>query len=350
MKEEIALRSVKQLCSELPSKAIGHLPPPVIIRRKQILICPERGGGGFLKGESSESHDSSIKSHLQKPLSLNKEFELTDCPKLRPIVKSWSSNGTPKFFIESDINCQEFLKSSKTNASSSIFIDRISLSSYCLENSEIANEERNILIEEKSTRSTTSLRRSKFNRFGGRRTNGSFASLKDQSCSFDVPWRNGFSPKVSFESDTVSEIQEEEEEEEDYFDDRPSTSTAITFRKRLACWSKEGKDLLVKSVNSANTLAPTTMTCIKSPRAMSEHLLGQFEGPGTTQSMMIGALKCKGGGSFRDGDRGDGNSHRQKWSSVRIKGGSTKSLLLENGGPQSTQIKGQITKEVFIKG
>ncbi|XP_043484502.1 potassium voltage-gated channel subfamily H member 6 isoform X10 [Leptopilina heterotoma] len=89
------------------------------------------------------------------------------------------------------------------------------------------------------------------------------------------------------------------------------------------------------------------MTCIKSPRAMSEHLLGQLETP--VSPVVIGGLKVKGG-SFRDGDKGASDAPRQKWSSVRIKGGSTKSLLLENGGPQSAPIKGQITKEVLSLG
>lgn len=366
---------------ELQQKTIGHLPPPVVIRRKQILVNqshrPDKCGRGFAnifrdeELESSESHDSSIRSRhrptetISTP-SINREIcsETSDRPKWRPLVKSWSSNGTPKVYVESDTTWssysydrdhsihdkhQEKLKNYQ-DSSKQLFIDRLSsLSSYCLQDSEFASEERDILIE--STRSTTSLRRSKFSRFGSRKTNGSFASLKDQSGSFqqlDVversTWRNGFSPKVSFESDTVSEIQEEED---DYFDDRPSTSTAITFRKRLACWSKEGKDLLVKSVNSSNTLAPTTMPCIKSPRAMSEHLLGQLEVPVTP--VVMGALKVKGG-SFRDGDNKNDkdDAPRQKWSSVRIKGGSTKSLLLENGGIQTAAMKGQITKEVYF--
>lgn len=295
-------------------------------------------------------------------------------------MKSSSSNGTPRVYVESDTtwsSCSydkdnsfydrdhslydkrslrqqtsEDSSSRQEAGASAVFIDRISLSSYCFQENDFASEERDILIE--STRSATSLRRSRLAKFGARRTNGSFASLKDHFSSgssqqLDVversPRRNFFSPKVSFESDIVSE-----EQEDDFFEDKPSSSTALTFRKKLASWSREGKDLLVKSVSSANTLAPTTMTCIKSPRAMSEHLLGQLEVPVTP--VVLGALKVKGG-SLRDGEKGErsfNETPRQRWSSVRIKGGSTKSLLLENGGPQTVAGKGQITKEVFISG
>lgn len=103
----------------------------------------------------------------------------------------------------------------------------------------------------------------------------------------------------------------------------------------------------MKSVSSANTLAPTTMTCIKSPRAMSEHLLGQLEVPVTPT--MLGALRVKGG-SLKEGERSERVTDvpRQRWSSVRVKGGSTKSLLLENGGPQTKPLKGALTAEVFL--
>ena len=391
LKEEIALRSVN-----LP-KTIGHLPPPVIIRRKQILVRPTRPepsryalGRGFANvfrdedPESSDSHESSSRSRYRHAETISTPSVRETCsesverPKWRPLVKSSSSNGTPRVYVESDTtwsSCsydkdQSFYdkdhslydkrslrhqtsedSSSRQEAgASAVFIDRISLSSYCLQENDFASEERDILIE--STRSTTSLRRSRLTKFGARRTNGSFASLKDHCSSgssqqLDVaeksPRRN-FSPKVSFESDIVSEGQEED----DFFEDRPGTSTAFTFRKKLATWGREGKDLLVKSVSSANTLAPTTMTCIKSPRAMSEHLLGQLEVPVTP--VVLGAFKVKGG-SLRDEEKGEKCSEapRQRWSSVRIKGGSTKSLLLENGGPQTMASKGQITKEVFIQ-
>ncbi|KAH0547484.1 hypothetical protein KQX54_019542 [Cotesia glomerata] len=48
---------------------------------------------------------------------------------------------------------------------------------------------------------------------------------------------------------------------------------------------------------------------------------------------------------------GSPNSHqvsKQKWTSVRVKGGSTKSLLIENGGPQV--IKASVNKEVLSLG
>jgi len=128
-----------------------------------------------------------------------------------------------------------------------------------------------------------------------------------------------------------------------------SAPTTLSLGRKLTSWTRESKDLLVKSVSSANTLAPTTMTCIKSPRTMSEHLLGQLEVPVTPATAVLGALRVKGG-SLREGDRSERvpDVPRQRWSSVRVKGGSTKSLLLENGGPQAPALKGTIRKEVFL--
>ncbi|XP_070168384.1 voltage-gated inwardly rectifying potassium channel KCNH6 isoform X12 [Polyergus mexicanus] len=93
------------------------------------------------------------------------------------------------------------------------------------------------------------------------------------------------------------------------------------------------------------------MTCIKSPRAMSEHLLGQLDVPIAPPTTVLGALRVKGG-SLKEGDRSEKMTDipRQRWSSVRVKGGSTKSLLLENGGPQQTALKGGLTKEVLSLG
>ena len=132
-----------------------------------------------------------------------------------------------------------------------------------------------------------------------------------------------------------------------------------------------------KSFSTVNTLAPTAMTCIKSPRAMSEHLLGQSEihdslaPPGTqlsvnqetglttlpTPSNATRVLVPHGfkSNSLKDHDRQtldrtNTETPRQRWSSVRVKGGSTKSLLLENGGPQAQAMKGTITKEVYNEG
>ncbi|XP_067207734.1 potassium voltage-gated channel subfamily H member 6 isoform X12 [Linepithema humile] len=93
------------------------------------------------------------------------------------------------------------------------------------------------------------------------------------------------------------------------------------------------------------------MTCIKSPRTMSEHLLGQLEVPVAPATAVLGALRVKGG-SLREGERNERVTDvpRQRWSSVRVKGGSTKSLLLENGGPQPP-IKGAgFRKEVLSLG
>ncbi|XP_076628173.1 potassium voltage-gated channel seizure isoform X12 [Colletes latitarsis] len=91
------------------------------------------------------------------------------------------------------------------------------------------------------------------------------------------------------------------------------------------------------------------MTCIKSPRAMSEHLLGQLEVPVTPA--VLGALRVKGG-SLKEGEKTERVTDvpRQRWSSVRVKGGSTKSLLLENGGPQAKPLKGALKAEVLSLG
>ena len=80
---------------------------------------------------------------------------------------------------------------------------------------------------------------------------------------------------------------------------------------------------------------------------MSEHLLGQLEVP--VAPAVLGALRVKGG-SLKEGERSERVTDvpRQRWSSVRVKGGSTKSLLLENGGPQTKPLKGALTAEVFL--
>ncbi|XP_032458037.1 potassium voltage-gated channel subfamily H member 6 isoform X2 [Nasonia vitripennis] len=90
------------------------------------------------------------------------------------------------------------------------------------------------------------------------------------------------------------------------------------------------------------------MTYIKSPRTMSEHLLGQSDRP---SSMILSSLQTKND-SVRDGDKQcDSTSDipKQRWSSVRVKGGSTKSLLIENGGAQAP-LKSAIRKEVLSLG
>ncbi|XP_018367994.1 PREDICTED: potassium voltage-gated channel subfamily H member 6 isoform X7 [Trachymyrmex cornetzi] len=93
------------------------------------------------------------------------------------------------------------------------------------------------------------------------------------------------------------------------------------------------------------------MTCIKSPGAMSEHLLGQFEVPVAPTTAVLSALRVKGG-SLRESDRSERVTDvpRQRWSSVKDKGGSVKSLLLENGGPQQQPLKDALRKEVLSLG
>ncbi|OXU22781.1 hypothetical protein TSAR_009511 [Trichomalopsis sarcophagae] len=78
---------------------------------------------------------------------------------------------------------------------------------------------------------------------------------------------------------------------------------------------------------------------------MSEHLLGQSDRP---SSMILSSLQTKND-SVRDGDKQcDSTSDipKQRWSSVRVKGGSTKSLLIENGGAQAP-LKSAIRKEYY---
>lgn len=135
-------------------------------------------------------------------------------------------------------------------------------------------------------------------------------------------------------------------------------------------------DGLRKSSSIANNFVHNnpTMTCIKSPRAMSEHLLGQMDILENVQSPSVALATAAvavsttlptanatpsvllphgvKSSSLRDHDRHGIDRTmpevpRQRWSSVRLKGGSTKSLLLENGGPQAQALKGTITKEVL---
>lgn len=241
--------------------------------------------------------------------------------------------------------------------------------------SELSSEERDALIEGLA-RTPSSVCRNRIPKFGARRrvvaAPGSSAAkdyyprtagdrvldLNEDLCRVSatttVAAASGSLAKqqnVHVINETVHVINETDTYPDDLLSSsqKPTSApTTLSLSRKLTSWTKEGKDLLVKSVSSANTLAPTTMTCIKSPRAMSEHLLGQLDVPVAPTTAVLGALRVKGG-SLKEGDRSEkmADIPRQRWSSVRVKGGSTKSLLLENGGPQQSAIKGGLTKEVF---
>lgn len=253
------------------------------------------------------------------------------------------------------------------------FVTRISgsTSSDLQEESELSSEERDALIE--GVRTPSSICRNRIPKFGTRRrivaTSGSSVVkdyyhrpaddrlvdlTEDPSCVSAAPAASKSLAKQQQNVHVINEITYVINET-DTFPGDPGTSqkptsapTTLSLGRKLSSWTKEGKDLLVKSVSSANTLAPTTMTCIKSPRTMSEHLLGQLEVPVAPATTVLGALRVKGG-SLREGERNERVTDvpRQRWSSVRVKGGSTKSLLLENGGPQPP-LKGALRKEVFF--
>lgn len=244
-----------------------------------------------------------------------------------------------------------------------------STSSDLQEESELSSEERDALIEG-AVRTPSSVCRNRIPKFGARRrivaASGSsvprdyysraaedrLLGLTEDPCRVSTTTATTAMTTSASKSLTrqqqqnvhvISENAHVINDETDTFpDDLPSSSqkptsapTTLSLGRKITSWTKEGKDLLVKSVPSANTLAPTTMTCIKSPRAMSEHLLGQLDMPVSPPTSVLGTLRVKGG-SLREGDRSEKMTEvpRQRWSSVRVKGGSTKSLLLENGGPQ----------------
>lgn len=250
-----------------------------------------------------------------------------------------------------------------------------STSSDLQEESELSSEERDTLIEGLA-RTPSSVCRNRIPKFGARRrvvaASGSSAAKdyypraagdrlldlnEDPCCVSTAATVVAASGSLARQQNVhvINETVHVINETDTYPDDLPSSSqkptsapTTLSLSRKLTSWTKEGKDLLVKSVSSANTLAPTTMTCIKSPRAMSEHLLGQLDAPVAPTTAVLGALRVKGG-SLKEGDRSEKMTDipRQRWSSVRVKGGSTKSLLLENGGPQQSALKAGLTKEVF---
>lgn len=448
------MHSVKDLSVDKPTtaKVANRLPPPVVIRRKQIPPPIEEG-----KQRDSSVADSSVsdegtrpsrevpneryipgrkrkdRGHSRRDESGYEEEEYTrgtfefllenDGDRARSEVadrsrgkwgslpKSASTNGTARVFAEAvggggttasitssssydlqSLLCvrpcvnSNFISEAGTSAGgagerrfatgSSIRISG-STSSDLQEESELSSEERDALIEGVA-KTPSSVCRNRIPKFGARRrvvaASGSSAAkdyyprtagdrlldLNEDLCCVSVATATTVEAasgslarqqNVHVINETVHVINETDT----YPDDLPISSqkptsapTTLSLGRKLTSWTKESKDLLVKSVSSANTLAPTTMTCIKSPRAMSEHLLGQLDVPIAPPTTVLGALRVKGG-SLKEGDRSEKMTDipRQRWSSVRVKGGSTKSLLLENGGPQQTAIKGGLTKEVF---
>lgn len=85
---------------------------------------------------------------------------------------------------------------------------------------------------------------------------------------------------------------------------------------------------------------------MKSPSIMSEQLLGQLDIP--ESSVIQAPLNIKNNFHCDSEKQGVSEVSKQKWSSVRVKGGSTKSLLIENGGPSTAPIKNTIRKEVWF--
>ncbi|KYQ59656.1 Potassium voltage-gated channel subfamily H member 7 [Trachymyrmex zeteki] len=303
------------------------------------LISAEIGGGGTTSTISSSSYERDLQSLL---------------------------HGQPRENITGYKCRKEAGTSAGTSGRFAIKISG-STSSDLQEESELSSEERDALIED--IRTTSSVRRNRIPKFGARRrvvtaTGSSVVKdyprteedrllnlNKDSCCATTAAATLTRHHNVHVINENVHVINETDT----FSDNLPSSSqkptsapNTLSLGRKLSSWKKEGKDLLVKSVSSANTLAPTTMTCIKSPRAKSEHLLGQFEVPVAPAPAVLNALRVKGG-SLREGERVT-DVPRQRWSSVRVKGSSTKSLLLENGGPQQQPLKEALRKEVLSLG
>lgn len=242
-----------------------------------------------------------------------------------------------------------------------------STSSDLQEESELSSEERDALIE--NIRTTSNVCCNKIPKFSARRrvvtttrssvvkdyyprtAENRLLDLNKDSCCATTTATTLTRHNVHVINENVHVINETDTFHDDFANSSQKPTSApntLSLGRKLSSWKKEGKDLLVKSVSSANTLTPTTMTCIKSPGAMSEHLLEQFEVPVAPATAVLSALRVKGG-SLRESDRSERmiDVPRQRWSSVKDKGGSVKSLLLENGGPQQQPLKDALRKEVF---
>ncbi|CAD1474580.1 unnamed protein product, partial [Heterotrigona itama] len=398
--EQIALRSVKgQL--ETAGRPTNRLPPPVVIRRKQIPLRPVSAkqqdssvaessvsdeGARSIREESnafgdarnsSECSPSAAKRSTGEHRASSWALSESGCEKARAgqesrhkwgfLAKSTSTNGTARVFTEAgttstssssyERDLQAISRRPVENVSFELarnFAGRISdsTSSDFQEESELSSEERDALIE--GVRTPLTVCRNRLTKFGARRRIVAAASSSTREHFAAGDRLLGLRENTSSSSSTVKSpaedihLSDELPLEKDSLavdlssGELASAPTTLSLGRKITSWTKEGKDLLVKSVSSANTLAPATMTCIKSPRAMSEHLLGQLEVPVTPA--VLGALRVKGG-SLKEGERSERVTDvpRQRWSSVRVKGGSTKSLLLENGGPQTKPLKGALT-------
>ncbi|KAF7411399.1 hypothetical protein HZH66_000295 [Vespula vulgaris] len=333
--------------------------------RKRTLVSKSastNGNARLFSGDtatistSSSSYERDIQSFLSRP--------------------SESSTSSDVIRKESNVLSSSVKDSTTNHGIIGVGVGRVSdsTSSDLQEESELSSEERDALIE--GTRTSLSVRRNRTttgrigSKFGARRRVVGSSMSSTSSTSFQqnrqhssvVVGKSGSTTSATTaaaaaaaatcsilkSATAVVEILENDRNElRDIFpgeQEATSAPTTLSLGRKLSSWTKEGKELLVKSVSSANTLAPTTMTCIKSPRAMSEHLLGQLEVP--VAPTVLGALRVKGG-SLREAERTDKMTDvpRQRWSSVRVKGGSTKSLLLENGGPQPPPLKGALRKE-----
>lgn len=364
-----------------------------------VRSCHEETGD-IPKGRRDREHPRRGQAWREEKARGEPEFQLendegrSSRPELGGRARNWgflsksaSTNGTARVFAETggttsstssslyERDLQSLLSRPCENSSSTEsrreagtaavghFVIRISdsTSSDLQEESELSSEEKDALIE--GVRTPSSVCRNRIPKFGARRRVVAATGSSAKDCylagdqrllgRIDDPCCVPTTAKSTARQQNIHVINNFETEDDSFPSDLPGSSqkatsapTTLSLGRKLTSWKKEGKDLLVKSVSSANTFAPTTMTCIKSPRTMSEHLLGQLDVPVTPA--VLGALRVKGG-SLKEADRERMTDvPRQRWSSVRVKGGSTKSLLLENGGPQPPPLKGALRKEVFL--
>jgi len=345
-------------------------------RRDESSLEEENARGGFEFSLENDEARSEIEGHLRRKRNFLPRSTSTNGTARRLVSAEIGSGGTTTSSSSYEHDLQNLLhgqpcenitgskyrRGAGTSAGTSgRFAIKISgsTSSDLQEESELSSEERDALVDIKTT---SNVCRNRISKFGARRR---VATASGSSVIKDYYPRSAEDRLLSLNEDscytattalTLRQHNVHVINETDTFpDDFPNSSQKPTSApntlspgRKLSSW-KESKDLLVKSVSSANTLAPTTMTtCIKSPRTMSEHLLEQLEVPVAPTTAVLSALRVKGG-SLREGDRSERMTDvpRQRWSSVRVKGGSTKSLLLENGGPQQQPLKGALRKEVF---
>ncbi|KZC08649.1 Potassium voltage-gated channel subfamily H member 7 [Dufourea novaeangliae] len=358
--EQIALRSVKGQLETAGCRPTNRLPPPVVIRRKQIpfkSVSAKQQDSSVAESSVSDEGARSIKDEPNIVVGGDGRNSSECSPQAtrHQVQSSWALTETEK---SRDNDFDQFLVEAGTSRGRFARGISESTSSDFQEESELSSEERDALIE--GTKTSLTVCRNRLTKFGARRRIVATSSTtKEHFLAGDRLL--GLRENTSTSSSTIRSPIEDNRVFDELGADKEnlivdlsfakpaSAPTTLSLGRKITSWTKEGKDLLVKSVSSANTLAPTTMTCIKSPRAMSEHLLGQLDVPVTPT--VLGALRVKGG-SLKEGERSERMTdvQRQRWSSVRVKGGSTKSLLLENGGPQTKPLKGALTAEVLSLG